>query len=179
MIYLFQKLKQEKLIEPGDKVLDLGGGNGKFIEPFVDFGCVVTLIDKDRDVLYKTEEFFKLKNTNIEIIHESLENFEFKNKYKGITISNVLPFIQDKEKVAEIIEKSFENLDDGGFLFFTLFGEQDEWQKLHKDMSFWSKNDALNIMKKKPYYFSEDIGLGGTMSGELKDWHIFSFLYIK
>ena len=182
MINLFAKLEKEKLLkEKGSLLVDLGCGNGKVSEPFFKAGYEVTLVDKDPKVLQETENNFrKIKEAGFQVINTPIEGFEFNQSYDGIILSNVLPFQKSKENIAKIINDSWNKLNHGGFLFFTLFGVNDQWAKEYAEtMTFYEKGEALSILKDSPHYVSEDYGQGSTMKGDIKLWHIFSVLYIK
>ncbi len=181
MISLFGKLQREKLLKTGGSLLDLGCGDGKIDEQFFKAGYDITLVDIDKEVLLKAEKNLLasgdlgLRTKNIPI-----EKFEFDENYDGVIISNVLSFQNNKESVNNIVKESFKHLDIGGFLFFTLFGEKDEWNNKRKDMIFYSKSGALKIIEdQEPYFVSEDYGRGITMKGDIKTWHVFHMLYIK
>ncbi len=172
MIPLFKKLEREKLLKSNGVLLDLGGGDGNISEPFYKFGYSTIIIDKDEKSLEKARGNFELRN-------ELIENFKFDKNYDGIIISNVLPFLNNKQGIKNIINTSFDSLNSNGFLYFTLFGEKDQWNKEGKKLSFYGRRELSSILKPKPYFVSEDFGVGSTKKGEMKKWHVYSFLYIK
>jgi len=178
MITLFKKLQSEDLLKKQGMLLDLGSGDGSVAKAFLEFGYNLTLLDKNPELLELAKK--NLGDSEIKTVNENIENFKFENKYDGIIISNVLPFVTNKEKIEEIVRNAFDNLNKGGFLFFTLFGDKDEWKDQRKDtMSFYTKEEAGRILKEIPYFQSEDYGKGKTMKGDMKTWHILYFLYLK
>jgi SAM-dependent methyltransferase len=181
MINLFKKLQRENLLKKDGKLLDLGCGDGKISASFFEFGYEPTLVDKDGKMLLKAEDnLTKIKDGEFQVLNLDIKDFKFDKFYDGIIASNVLPFQKDKDSVSKIVNEAFEKLNKGGFLFFTLFGTKDQWAKEHPDtMSFYEKDEVLGILKAEPYYVSEDYGMGSTMKGEIKTWHIFCLLYIK
>jgi 16S rRNA G1207 methylase RsmC len=181
MFHLFNKLEREKLLKPQGALLDLGSGNGKMSEPFFNFGYQVTLVDKNKEILQKAEENFKkIKESGFRILNSNVEDFEFQERYDGIILSNVLPFQKNKESIETIIGNAWDKLNEGGFLYLTLFGTKDQWASEHADtMTFYEKEEAWNILKVSPYFSSESYGKGSTMKGDIKTWHIFDLLYIK
>ncbi len=160
---------------------DLGCGDGSVSEPFFESGYHVLLVDKDKEKLSLADgRFHKVKDNDYELINEPVEKFDFDKSFDGIIMSNILPFIHDKSEVKRIVKTAFDNLKTGGFIYFTLFGVEDEWVDIHANtMSFYSKTEALGILDKKPYFTSEDFGKGLTMKGDIKTWHIFALLYLK
>lgn len=181
MITVFNKLERENLLKFKGSLLDLGCGIGKVVEPFFKYGYETTLVDKDSDVLLQAQENLKkIRNDGLNTLITPIEDFKFDKLYDGIIISNVLPFQKDKENISKIIKTAFEHLNEGGFLFFSLFGTKDQWSEERRDtMTFHSKNETLSILKENPYFVSEDYGTGRTMSGGMKTWHVFYLLYIK
>ncbi len=132
-------------------------------------------------MLQKTEDLLRdIKDTNYQILNQKIEDFKFDQNFDGIIISNVLPFLKNKEDIKQIVNNSLTHLNKGGFLYFTLFGVNDEWAKTKGEaMSFYTKEEALNLLKEEPYFYSEDYGRGTTMKGDMKTWHVFHLLYIK
>lgn len=180
MINLFKKLEKEELLKQEGKLLDIGCGDGGISKPFFNYGYDVTLVDKDDGVLSKARDNFKqIKEVGFKTINVALEDYIFSEHFDGIIMSNVLPFQKDKERINKTIQTAFSNLNEKGFLFFTLFGVKDEWNGKFPGMNFHNKEEALGVLETEPYYFSEDYGKGLTMKGEMKTWHIFHLLYIK
>lgn len=182
MINLFQKLQSEQKLKTNGLLLDLGGAEGQKSSPFLKFGYRIILTDINDHLLDQASlNFKKIKDNDWQIINQTIQDFSFEDTYDGIIIANVLPFITDKREISRIIKAVFQSLNKSGFLYFTLFGSNDDWAIQRKDeMSFYSRDEALSILQSTtPYFFSEDIGQGLTKKGQLKNWHIFHFLYIK
>lgn len=156
MIPIFYKLQRENLLKQNGVLLDLGCGNGRQSEPFYKYGYRVILVDKDGAVLEQAKNNLSaIREGKMDVQNLSIEDFDFKESYDGVIISNVLPFQTNKENIDRIVRTSFEKLNKGGFLFFTLFGHQDAWDKEYPDrMSFYDKDEALNILPQKPYFIS-------------------------
>lgn len=181
MIPVFKHLKKVGLLKSQRKLIDLGCGDGKISEPFFQYGYEVTLVDRDRTALSEAENNFKkIKEDGFKTFNVSIEDFSLDKSYDGIILSNVLPFQKNKETIEKIIKTAYDSLNKKGFLYFTLFGINDQWATERVDtMSFYNKEQALNLIKEPPYFISEDYGTGSTKRGEVKTWHIFYLLYIK
>lgn len=181
MISWFNKLKQEKLLKSEGTLLDLGCGNGRMSEAFFQHGYDVTLVDFSTEALAQAEKNFKtIKSDGFEIVNSPIEKFQFDKSYDGVLLLNVLPFQKEKSEIERIVNTAFEKLAPGGFLAFSLFGTKDQWATESREgMSFYTKEEALGILKQGPYFVSEDYGQGMTMKGDIKTWHVFHFLYLK
>lgn len=180
MIPLYKKLHQENLIKPNGAILDLGSGDGSLSLPFFKNGSSITLVDINKDALVEAQnKFQEIKSDGLETINSPIENFQYSKNYDGIIISNVLPFITNTEQITKVTSEAFTHLNQSGFLYFTLFGEKDQWKMERDNMSFHSKDEVFKILDQKPYFVSEDFGKGATKSGAIKTWHVYSFLYIK
>lgn len=181
MIVLFGKLQREGLLKENGILLDLGCGDGRISEPFFKYGYETILVDKDNKILSEAKNNFKkIKDGGFKTIISSVEDFNLDNSFDGIIMSNVLPFQKNKDRTEIIVKSAFDKLNKGGFLYFTLFGINDEWAQERADtMDFHTKDEALCFISKEPYFISEDYGRGSTMNGDIKTWHIFHLLYIK
>ena len=93
----------------------------------------------------------------------------------------ILPFIESKEKVKEIIKNIVSGLKSDGCFYITLFGIKDAWID-KKNMSFWEYDEIKNILDSLDvnfYHNTIEEGYGRTMKGDIKYWNVFKFIYIK
>jgi SAM-dependent methyltransferase len=179
MIDLYKKLSRENLIQPPAHILDLGSGNGVKDLPFIEAGYSMTLVDKSIKAI--TEAKQNISDTSkVTFVESDIETFEITEGYNGVIAINSLPFLKDQESIIKVVNNSFNKLKEGGFLLFSLFGPEDEWyDNPNLKLTFFSLENALNILPLKPYFVSEDKGIGGMMKGGTKWWHIIHLLYIK
>ncbi|MEK7607304.1 MAG: class I SAM-dependent methyltransferase [Patescibacteria group bacterium] len=160
------------------KILDLGCGNNNFdIINFAERGFLIDAVDKD---LSNISFIKKQKNKNINAILGLMEEFKPKpNEYSLIIVNNSLPFVSSKEKVKEIINNLSNALVANGFIYLTLFGQKDEWNK-DRSMSFFTQEEGLNLLDNlglRRYFISTEEGYGKTIKGGMKYWQIHKFLY--
>lgn len=152
------------------KVFDIGCANGKFSQFFLDKGAIVFALDKIDNIKYdiKNNSNFSFKESNIDI-------FEIKDKFDIIFSRNVFSFCDSS--LVDILNKIKNNLNDNGIIFFTYFGNHEEWGKDEK-LKTLNRFEIDSILKefKKDFdikYFAEELFEGYTMSGDIKKWHIF------
>ncbi len=89
-----------------------------------------------------------------------------------------LPFINPKSFDA-VFEKIYNSLKTGGILTGQFFGDRDGWTD-DPNMSFTSRAEAEKILGKfKVLLFQEDEKDKETAGGEMKHWHVFSFIVEK
>jgi SAM-dependent methyltransferase len=181
MINVYKKLEIEGLLKKGGALLDLGCGEGRGSEPFLQSGYTATLVDQNSDALSKAgARFGSNESYKFNLVTEDIRNFAFTTKYDGINIMNVLPFLNNKEDIKKLVSASYDSLNSGGFLFFTVFGNKDQWASEKTDsMCFYTMDEAMQIVDREPYFISEDFGKGITRKGDMKVWNVLHFLYIK
>lgn len=72
------------------------------------------------------------------------------------------------------------SLNRGGILAGTLFGNNDTWAKAYSDMTFLSNESFLNLLDGfEVLYFDEQEEDRATALGNMKHWHIYSFILRK
>lgn len=164
----------------GDRALDLGCGAGVHAIKLAENGYIVDAVDANAAQVNSLKD--KLGNLSIRPVSEDITRFNIEgDTYSLVVARNVFPFIKDKEIVAQTIQNIAKGLKSGGSLFFTLFGTRDAWAA-KVTMSFFDyeeilptlKNAGLEVVEKDEYE-----GEGPTMSGEIKHWHIHTYLCKK
>lgn len=140
-------------------VLEIGPGTGKFANELVEHGLEVTAIDLERS-----------PNLNEKITFEkmSFEDYTTDKVFDLVHARNVIPFFKDKKSQLKKM------LSMGKYVFFTFFGPNDPWAS--KGMSI-SNEEMLDVMKDVEILFSDEREfIGPKMDGEMKPWHIFTYL---
>ncbi|MFA6050385.1 MAG: class I SAM-dependent methyltransferase [Candidatus Paceibacterota bacterium] len=160
MIYDFLENKGV-LINPAEKKLvDVGSGDGKNGAEFESHGWGVAYIEKKNGLDATT--------------------YDFPQEEFGLAIArNSLPFMEEKQ--LDVISKIFNTLKKGGYFYGTIFGKEDPWAK-EGIITALDFDDVRNYLKQigfKIVWEGEEKGIGKSMKGDLKNWHIFKFLCQK
>jgi len=110
--YIKNKLFEKKqLIKPSKKslsnfkILDLGCGGGLVCEPLARLGANITGIDFVKQNIIAAKKHAKKSNTNIEYLHQDINNLKFKKKYDAVLILEVLEHIEDWKKIIINVKK--------------------------------------------------------------------------
>ena len=154
-------LRELSLLENNKTVLDVGTKNGSIASSFVNLGMEVDAIDLQ-----------PLPNL-IESVHFEqigVEDFLEKNEkhYDIVVCRHVLHLLPNP---VEIIEK-LNNV--ANIFFFTCFGEKDDWSA---KVSILEHNKVLDLFPKETVrHHSEAFQYGKTYAGDMKYWHINTFV---
>ena len=86
-------------------ILDLGCGGGLVCEPLARLGANITGIDFVKKNIIAAKKHAKKSNTNIEYLHQDINNLKFKKKYDAVLILEVLEHIEDWKKIIINVKK--------------------------------------------------------------------------
>ena len=110
--YIKNKLFEKKqLIKPSKKylsnfkILDLGCGGGLVCEPLARLGANITGIDFVKQNIIAAKKHAKKSNTNIEYLHQDINNLKLKKKYDAVLILEVLEHIEEWKKIIINVKK--------------------------------------------------------------------------
>ena len=158
----------------------------------IDLGC-----GQGNDTVYLINNDFKVlgidKENVEEIIRERLSQdkqkyFQFKKqKLEALKIPNTDLIIANfslsfckKEYFKSMWEKIVESININGYFVGTIFGINDSWNNLGKDMSFFTREEAEKLFKQfKIIRFEEIENDKPTALGEEKHWHFYSIIAQK
>lgn len=139
--------------------LEIGPGEGKFCNALQESGVLVTAIDKERSSNIHPQVRFETM---------SFEDYIPDKPFDLVHARNVIPFFKNKpEQLARMLSM-------GRYVYFTFFGPSDPWAE--KGMTI-SKDEMLPVLKSaKILYWKEEQYEGSTMKGDIKPWHVFTYL---
>lgn len=157
-IYL---LKELGLLENKKTMLDVGTRDGAIASKFADLGLTVNAID-----IHKPKH--KIVNVNFEQI--SIKEFLIKNEleFDVVVARHVLHHLQNPKVVLEGLNAI------AGVFFFTCFGPKDEW---FGQVSTLAHDEVLDMFSEaRVVHHSEAFQYGKTYAGNIKFWHISTFV---
>ncbi len=176
---LIKQLDSLKLLH-GGKALDLGVGPGHESIILAKRDYHVTAVDLSEKTIETLQS--KIAGLPIKLVHSNILSFEIHlNSFDLIIVKNVLPFLENKNDAIEVIKKLANGLKNNGIIYLTLFGPSDEWAN-KPTMSFFEYQEAIDLLSSLPLkilHRSTEEGLGSTMFGDIKYWHIHKFLCQK
>ena len=118
--YEFTWAVLESNLTPVDCVLDAGGGYSVLQYALAKRCKNVKILDPNKDYLKIAEKTAKtLEISNIELINETIENYQNPHQFDKIFCISVLEHIKEKELRMMCIEKLIKMLKPDGQLFFT------------------------------------------------------------
>lgn len=154
-------LRELSLLKGNKTVLDVGAKDGRISSQFAEMGMTVDAIDIEKPSV-------DIKGVHFGTI--SVEDFLQKNdkQYDIIVARHVLHHLQNPK---EIIEK-LNNI--AGIFFFTCFGPKDDWEGR---VSTLSHEEVMSLFEPKSIrHHSEAFQYGKTYAGDMKYWHINTFV---
>ena len=117
--FLFTTYMMEKYIKPGDSVLDIGGGPGRYSIHFAKMGCKVTLVDLSSGNVALARE--KAKEYGVEFESHACDCLELEKLDLGmfdhVLLMGPLYHIADRADKEKAVRNALEHLKPGGEIF--------------------------------------------------------------
>ena len=148
---LFEKkqlIKFSKKSLSNFNILDLGCGGGLVCEPLARLGANITGIDFVKQNIIAAKKHAKKSNTNIEYLHQDINNLKLKKKYDAILILEVLEHIEDWKKIIINVKKL---LKPGGKMIISTIN-RNFFSKL---FAIFIAENILNWIPKKTHTYSK------------------------
>lgn len=108
------------VINPGDSVLDIGGGDGKFAKMFIDRGARVTIVDPK--AIASTAEQSIVETKTIEAYCREIHS----EKYDAMFLRNVIQFLDRTWVFESLIPWMKEHLTERGIIAIKTFYQNPE-----------------------------------------------------
>ncbi len=103
-----------KFLIPNSKILDVGGGSGRFAIPIHNLGYEITVLDNNKEAL----DILSNKNSQIQTVHCNFMEYKSDLKYDIILAIEVLIYINDWDLFFSKIDNLLNN--NGRFIFSTI-----------------------------------------------------------
>ena len=148
---LFEKkqlIKFSKKSLSNFNILDLGCGGGLVCEPLARLGANITGIDFVKQNIIAAKKHAKKLNTNIEYLHQNINNLKLKKKYDAVLILEVLEHIEDWKKIIINVKKL---LKPGGKIIISTIN-RNFFSKL---FAIFIAENILNWVPKKTHTYSK------------------------
>lgn len=161
-------------IQPGHHVLNLGAGEGKFAQMFVERGASVTMVDT---------QLPKIQDANVHVQQMSIEEFcaiENPDRYDGIFARNSIQFL-DKNWVHETLFPWLEDhsSDNGIIAIETFFQNPEPPFNRHMKSLYALKELQSHFLSWNEMYAREYSHLGLDMSGQTRKFFVSSLIVQK
>ena len=148
---LFDKKYSKKSLS-NYNILDLGCGGGLVwglvCEPLARLGANITGIDFVKQNIIAAKKHAKKSNTNIEYLHQDINNLKLKKKYDAVLILEVLEHIEDWKKIIINVKKL---LKPGGKIIISTIN-RNFFSKL---FAIFIAENILNWVPKKTHTYSK------------------------
>ena len=171
--YLIEEIK----IKP-QNAIDIGCGAGNDSVYLIKNGWNVTSIDKE-DV----EERISKRLSSEELTRFEFQKQEFKNiklRKTDLIVANYSLSFCENNDFNEMWKKIKENITLGGYFVGNFFGINDSWNTTESNMTFFSKEQVLNLFDEFDIIkFNEVEKDGMTGLGNMKHWHVFNVIAQK
>ena len=148
---LFEKkqlIKFSKKSLSNFNILDLGCGGGLVCESLARLGANITGIDFVKQNIIAAKKHAKKSNTNIEYLHQDINNLKLKKKYDAVLILEVLEHIEDWKKIIINVKKL---LKPGGKIIISTIN-RNFFSKL---FAIFIAENILNWIPKKTHTYSK------------------------
>jgi len=129
-------------------ILDLGCGGGLVCEPLAQLGANITGIDFVKQNIIAAKKHAKKSKTNIEYLHQDINNLKLKKKYDAVLILEVLEHIEDWKKIIINVNKL---LKPGGKMIISTIN-RNFFSKL---FAIFIAENILNWVPKKTHTYSK------------------------
>lgn len=128
-------------LKSGNKILDIGCGNGRLYEAIKDRNIEYVGVDNSEQLIKKAKERFKIQDGKFEFVMADVLKLSFqKEEFEIAFMMAVLPHIPSQDLQLKALESVYHVLKPGGYLFITCWN-------LWQPKIFWKnfKNRIKNL----------------------------------
>lgn len=112
-------------LEPGEAVLDLGCGPGRYALPLAGLGCRVTGVDRTVHYLEEGRERAETGGLSVELVQADMREFRRPESFDAvISMLTSFGYFTDPEEDLQVLSNAFESLKPGGVLLIDTIGKE-------------------------------------------------------
>ncbi len=168
--YFIENMK----IQPG-KAIDIGCGAGNDTVYLIKNGWSVTSIDKENVEERISKRLNKEELTRFNFQKQELETIKL--RMSDLIIANYSLSFCNKQEFNKMWKTIEENIVQEGYFVGNFFGINDSWSKYKFNMTFFTKNQVMDLFKEFEIIKFDEIGKDAlTGLGKMKHWHIFNVI---
>lgn len=157
--------------------VDCGCGNGNDIQFLLDCGFYVYGFDNEPAAIEACRKRFS-ERSSISLTQKNFETFEYPQA--DIIYASRSLFFCEQQELLITCEKIIEALSDTGVFCGDFLGEEDEWIKGGRPVSFTSKKQLEAIFAELPFFKCKEVKRQGkTVNGKEKFWHTYTVIAAK
>ncbi len=157
----------------GDKILDLGVGEGRDILFLAKEknNCSFVGVDKSLPVLNSLREKASKQKLNLLLKHSSIESFSYPHKFNAIYSLNTLHFLK-REILSKVISTMKENTLSGGINVIKVFTVKDPaYSKKKDEITYFQENELKSFYPDWKIVHYEEYLTPSEKHGEDGNWH--------
>jgi len=159
--FMITKRMMDRYIKPGDKILDIGGGPGRYSIYYAKKGCNVTLVDLSAENIKFALE--KAKEANVEIKAASGDAREVGNFIKGefdhIFVMGPMYHLLDEKDRIKALNEAVSLLKKGGLLYVSFI-------LMFAGMIFGMKHAPEMLLSESEQIFIDTVLRGTSYGGD-------------
>ncbi len=168
--YFIENMK----IQPG-KAIDIGCGAGNDTVYLIKNGWSVTSIDKENVEERISKRLNKEELTRFNFQKQELETIKL--RMSDLIIANYSLSFCNKQEFNKMWKTIEENIVQEGYFVGNFFGINDSWSKYKFNMTFFTKNQVMDLFKESEIIKFDEIEKDAlTGLRKMKHWHIFNVI---
>ena len=159
--FMITKRMMDRYIKPGDKILDIGGGPGRYSIYYAKKGCDVTLVDLSAENIKFALEKAKEANVGITAVSgDAREVGKFiKGKFDHIFVMGPMYHLLDEKDRIKALNEAVSLLKDRGMIYVSFI-------LMFAGMIYYMKNASEMLLSESEQIFIDTVLKGNSYAGD-------------